>query len=50
MTKLELVRQKEASQVSFPIAIGLHQGSTLSSYFFVLTLDELIRSIQDEVP
>ncbi len=34
----------------FPITIALHQGSTLSSNLFVLTMDELIRSIQDEVP
>ena len=33
----------------FPVTIALHQGSTLSSNLFVLTMDELIRSIKDEV-
>jgi len=29
--------------------IGLHQGSTLSSYFFTLVLDVLTKHIQDSV-
>jgi len=29
--------------------IGLHQGSTLSVYLFVVVMDELVKSIQEEV-
>jgi hypothetical protein len=29
----------------FPINIGLHQGSTLSSYLFALVMDEVTRGI-----
>jgi hypothetical protein len=43
------VRTKGGITSEFPITIGLHQGSTLSPYLFVLAMDELIRSIQDEV-
>ena len=35
---------------SFPIDIGLHQGSVLSLFLFTIVLDELIREIQDKVP
>ena len=42
MIELSLVwEQEEASQVSFFIIIGLHQGLTLSPYPFVLVMDEL---------
>jgi len=34
----------------FSITIGLHQGSALSSFLFVIMMDELIRAIQDEIP
>ena len=33
----------------FPINIGLHQGSTLSPYLFVLVMDEVIRDIQGDI-
>jgi len=33
----------------FPIDIGLHQGSALSSFLFTLIIDESTREIQDEV-
>ena len=33
----------------FPITIGLHQGSALIPYFFVLMMDEFTKSIQEEV-
>ena len=29
--------------------IGLHQGSTLTVYLFVVVMDELVKSIQEEV-
>lgn len=34
---------------SFSITIGLHQGSTLSPYLFVLAMDKLTRYIQNEM-
>ena len=34
----------------FPIDIGLHQGSSLSSFLFAIVLDDLTKDIQDEVP
>jgi hypothetical protein len=34
----------------FPINIGLHQGSTLSPYLFVLVMDEVTRDIQGGIP
>jgi len=34
----------------FLIIIGLHQGSALSPFLFVIVMDELIRAIQDEIP
>ena len=34
----------------FPITVGLHQGSTLSSYLFALVMDKLTKNIQDDVP
>ena len=33
-----------------PIDIGMHQGSTLSSFLFTTVMDELTREIQDEIP
>ena len=34
----------------FFITIGLHQGSALSLFLFIIVMDELIRAIQDEIP
>jgi len=34
----------------FPIAISLHQDSTLSMYLFSLVIYELTKCIQEEVP
>ena len=34
----------------FSIIIGLHQGSALISFLFVIVIDELTRAIQDEIP
>ena len=35
---------------SFPITVGLHQGSALSPYLFALVMDELTRHMQDKDP
>ena len=34
----------------FSITIGLHQGSALSPFLFVIVMDELTRAIQDKIP
>ena len=39
---------KETSE--FPITVGLHQGSALNPYLFVLVMDELTMHIQDDIP
>ena len=33
----------------FPITVGLHQRSALSSYLFSLVMEELIVHIQDDI-
>ena len=44
------VRTHEGQTESFPITVGLHQGSSLSLYLFALVMDELTRYIQDDIP
>ena len=44
------VRTTGGETSEFVITVGLHQGSTLSPYLFVLVMDELTRHIQEEVP
>lgn len=44
------IRSPAGETSEFPITVGLHQGSALSPYLFALVMDELSRSIQDEVP
>ena len=44
------VRSSIGDMEYFPIDIGLHQGSALSSLLFIIVMDELAREIQDEVP
>ena len=34
----------------FFITIGLHQGSALNLFLFVIVMDELTRAIQNEIP
>jgi Reverse transcriptase (RNA-dependent DNA polymerase) len=40
------VRTCDGESDTFPIKIGLHQGSALSSYIFTLVMDEIIKDIQ----
>ena len=42
------VRTSGGITSELPITIRSYQGSTLSPYLFVLLMDELTRSIQDE--
>ena len=44
------IRSPAGETEEFSITVGLHQGSALSPYLFVLVMDELTRDIQDEVP
>ena len=39
------VRTNDGNTNYFPIKIGLHQGSALSSYLFALVMDEVTRNI-----
>ena len=39
------VRINDGNTYYFPIKIGLHQGSALSPYLFVLVMDEVTRNI-----
>lgn len=34
----------------FSITIELHEGSTLNPFLFAVVIDELTRTIQDEIP
>jgi len=44
------VRTYEGITSNFSITIGMHQGSALSLFKFVIMMDELTRAIQDEIP
>ncbi|KAM2624013.1 hypothetical protein TB1_031028 [Malus domestica] len=44
------VRTHEGQTESFPITVGLHQGSSLSPYLFALVMDELTGHIQGDIP
>ena len=46
------VRTSDGNTDDFPIKtkIGLHQGSALSPYLFVLVMDEVTRDIPGDIP
>ncbi|WMV56312.1 hypothetical protein MTR67_049697 [Solanum verrucosum] len=44
------VRTVGGDSEHFPVEMGLHQRSVLSPFLFALVMDELTRSIQEEVP
>jgi Reverse transcriptase (RNA-dependent DNA polymerase) len=44
------VRACDGESDTFPIKIGLHQGSALSPYIFTLVMDEITNDIQENIP
>ena len=44
------VQTNDGNTNYFPIKIGLHQESDLSSYFFALVMDEVTKNIQWDIP
>jgi hypothetical protein len=44
------VRAGDSETDTFPITIGLHQGSALSPYIFDLVMDEVTKDIQGDIP
>jgi Reverse transcriptase (RNA-dependent DNA polymerase) len=44
------VRACDGESDTFPIKIGLHQGSALSPYIFTLVMDEITNDIQEDIP
>ena len=45
-----MIRSSAGETSEFSIIVGLHQGSILSPYLFVLVMNELTRYIQDDIP
>jgi hypothetical protein len=43
------VRACDGESDAFPIKIELHQESVLSSYIFILMMDEIINDIQGDI-
>jgi Reverse transcriptase (RNA-dependent DNA polymerase) len=44
------VRAYDGEPDTFPIKIGLHQGSALSPYIFTLVMNEITKDIQEYIP
>lgn len=44
------VRTSDGDTDDFPVKIGLHQGSALSTYLFALVMDGVTRDIQGDIP
>jgi Reverse transcriptase (RNA-dependent DNA polymerase) len=44
------VRSCDDESDTFHIKIGLYQASTLSPYFFILVMNEIIKDIQGDIP
>ncbi|KAK9053899.1 hypothetical protein SSX86_024974 [Deinandra increscens subsp. villosa] len=44
------VRAPVGDTDSFPVEVGLHQGSALSPFLFAVVMDEVTKSIQEDIP
>jgi Reverse transcriptase (RNA-dependent DNA polymerase) len=44
------VRACDGESNTFPIKIGLHQGSALSPYIFTLVMDDITKDIKGNIP
>jgi len=44
------IKTNVGSTEAFPITMGVHQGSALSPFLFAIVMDELTKSIQDDIP
>ncbi len=44
------VRTASGETEEFSITVGVHQGSALSPYLFTLVMNELINSLQENIP
>ncbi|KAK9069524.1 hypothetical protein SSX86_011428 [Deinandra increscens subsp. villosa] len=44
------VRAPVGDTNSFPVEVGLHQGSDLSPFLFAVVMDEVTKSIQEDIP
>ena len=44
------IKTRSGVSESFEVKVGVHQGSALSPYLFILVLDELLRGVVQEVP
>jgi Reverse transcriptase (RNA-dependent DNA polymerase) len=44
------IRECDGESDTFPIKIGLHQGSALSLYIFTLEMNEITKDIQIDIP
>ena len=44
------VRTESGQSDSFEVGVGVHQGSALSPYLFILVLDEVLRGVIKEAP
>src|ERR1700761_1095214 len=44
------IKTRTGVSESFEVKVGVHQGSALSPYLFILVLDELLKGVVQEVP